>query len=215
MQVETINPRPTADSLYDKDKLSQAVKAFILFTQGIFRIFGPESGHQWTPDPESTQVEISSEEPISGEQTNQRPRIVIVRGPAQIPSLSMSQTRQLSFSAPDFHFMEMIRTSISITVTAREGLEAQALAMYIMGMIPCFRAEIIRLGGLHDIDNQLTLSPETTLGQIVPGSSTPEWKAVQLSFGISIPVRLGVEPANFSSILRDVTTQMNIDLSGQ
>ena len=105
----------------------------------------------------------------------------------------------------------MLGCSITISVIAREGLEAQGLAYLLFRMIPIFKPSIMRLGRLHAIGNNITLTQETQMGQIVPGSSTPEWKMVQLIIPFYIQEVISADEKDFYSLMQAVNLHMGLE----
>jgi len=105
---------------------------------------------------------------------------------------------------------DMMGTSMTLSVVAREGLEAQSLAYLIFRMIPIFKPQIMRLGRMHAIGNNITLTQETQMGQIVPGSSTPEWKMVQLMIPFYIQDVISADEKDFYSMVQAVNLHMGL-----
>ena len=206
--MEAVLPNSTAS--VPEDRLLQATRAWLMFTQGLFKS-RPAGYHRWSPNMDDTEIIITDQQPAQMENTNKRPIISTARGPATFSGTSMSQTVQPSFHSPKRVISDMLGCSITISVIAREGLEAQGLAYLLFRMIPIFKPSIMRLGRLHAIGNNITLTQETQMGQIVPGSSTPEWKMVQLIIPFYIQEVISADEKDFYSLMQAVNLHMGLE----
>jgi len=206
--VSNINPRmPQVSLVLPEDRLLQATRAWLIFLQGLFKN-RPPGHYRWNQNHAETEIIITDQNPDDVDRTNKRPIISTTRGPATWSSTSMSQTQYLSLASPNRNVIDMFSCSMTISVTAREGLEAQAIAYTIFKMIPVFRSGITRLGHMHAIGNNVTISPETQQGQLVPGSSSPEWKMVQIVVPFYVQEVISVNEDNFHSMVRAVTLHL-------
>ena len=160
---------------------------------------------------EETEIIITDQQPAQVENTNKRPIISTSRGAATFSSTSMSQAMQPVFESPRKVISDMLGCSMTISVVAREGLEAQSLAYLLFRMIPIFKPSIMRLGRLHAIGNNITLTQETQMGQIVPGSATPEWKMVQLIVPFYIQEVISADEKDFYSLMQAVNLHMGLE----
>ena len=77
-------------------------------------------------------------------------------------------------------------------------------------MIPIFKPSLLRLGRMHAIGNNIQLSPETSQGQIVPGSATPEFKMVRLSVPFYIQDVFSAKDEDFYSMVEAVNLHMGL-----
>lgn len=152
-----------------------------------------------------TEIIISDQSPDELQRSNKRPIISTARGHATFGSTSISQTQYLDIATDAKRIIDLINSSVTITVVAREGLEAQSLAYTIFRMIPVFKPAIMRLGRMHHIGNNITVTPETQQGQLVPGSSTPEWKMVQIIVPFTIQEVISSESKDFHAMVREVS----------
>lgn len=199
--INRVNPE-TSFSM-PEDRLLTATRAWLVWLQGLFKN-RPLGRYRWSPNSAETEIVITDQNPDEVDRTNKRPIISTARGPATWASTSMSQTELVSYASEDRRVIDMFSCSMTISVVAREGLEAQAIAYTIFRMIPVFRDGIARLGRMHAIGNQVTVSPETPKGQLVPGSSTSEWKMVQLTIPFYVQEVISVSEEDFHSMVRDV-----------
>ena len=193
-----------------EDRLVVATRAWLMFLQGLFKS-RPAGFHKWSPNIDETEIIITDQNPSHLEGTNNRPIICTARGPATWSGTSLSQTMQPVFESSRKIVSDMMGVSVTISVVAREGLEAQNLAYMIFRMIPMFKPQIMRLGRMHAIGNNLTLTQETQMGQIVPGSSVPEWKMIQLMVPFYIQDVISADEKDFYSLVQSVNLHMGID----
>lgn len=105
---------------------------------------------------------------------------------------------------------DVFSCSLTISVIAREGLEAQNIAYTIFRMIPVFKTAIMKLGRMHAIGNNIQLTQETQQSQIVPGSSTPEWKMVQLMIPFYVQDVISVSTEDFYTLVKAVKLHMGL-----
>tara|TARA_B100000886_G_C20418042_1_gene490145 strand:- start:1669 stop:2298 length:630 start_codon:yes stop_codon:yes gene_type:complete len=191
------------------DRLLVATRAWLMFLQGLFKS-RPEGHYKWDKNINETEIIITDREPNDFEAKSTRPIISTSRGPAVWSSTSLNQKMQQSFNSEKTVFSDIIGCSMTISVIAREGLEAQNLAYTIFRMIPVFKPSILRLGRMHAIGNNISLTQETSRNQIVPGSSTPEWKMVQLIVPFFIQDVFSSEEKEFYTLMRTVNLHMGI-----
>ena len=64
---------------------------------------------------------------------------------------------------------------------------------------------------MHAIGNNVQLTPETSHGALVPGSSVPEWKMVQLIVPFYIQDTISSDDEGFYTMLKAVTLKMEMD----
>ena len=187
-----------------EDRLLVATRAWLIWLQGLFRV-RPLGQYRWSPNMTETEIVITDQNPDEVERTNKRPIISTARGPATFLSTSISQTQYLDIATDAKKVIDIISSSVTISVVAREGLEAQSLAYTIFRMIPVFKPSILRLGRMHHIGNNITVTPETQQGQILPGSSTPEWKMVQVIVPFTVQEVISSESKDFHAMVREVS----------
>ena len=196
--------QPEGGFLTQGDAVHHAIRAWILFLQGFFKE-RPAGQFRWHPSVEMTEILITDQE---SNVSSTRPRIVTTRAPVRYASTSRSQIMTEHLNSEDKIYADLLSTYVHINVVAREGLEAQKIAYLIFIAIPVFKRSIQRLGRIHSISNGITMSQETAHGQLVPGSSTPEWKSVQVSVPFYIQEVIKAEGEAFYSLLKAVTLNM-------
>lgn len=206
-QQSAINSTP-ADFAWTPpdDRLRYATRAWLMWLQGVFR-YSPPGRYRWNESFDETEIVITDQDPDASPRTNKRPIITTSRGAATWVGTSLGQTESLGLDTPDFIFSDMLQTSLTITVIAREGLEAQDIAYTIFRLIPVFKKQLLRSARMHSIGNNITITAESG-SNIVPGSSTPEWRMVQIIVPIWIQDRISSESVGFHTLLRAVSIHM-------
>lgn len=210
MTVSPINPvSPESSFCLPEDRLLEANRAWLIWLQGLFKS-RPPGYYRWHPNLTETEIVITDQNPSGIETTNKRPIIVTSRGPAGWVSSSTSQRTRLYFHKEDEVISDVFSCSLTISVIAREGLEAQNIAYTIFRMIPVFKTAIMKLGRMHAIGNNIQLTQETQQSQIVPGSSTPEWKMVQLMIPFYVQDVISVSTEDFYTLVKAVKLHMGL-----
>lgn len=194
------------------DRLVVATKAWLVWLQGLFAS-RPVGHYRWDRNITETEIVISDQMPTNIEPTNKRPIITTARGPASWASLSINQVRDRTLLGESRVYSDLVTCSMTISVIAKEGLEAQGLAYMLFRMIPVFKPQLLRLGRMHSLGNNVQLTPETSHGALVPGSSVPEWKMVQLTIPMYIQDTISSDDEGFHTMLKAVTLEMQV-LSG-
>ena len=190
------------------DRLYIATRAWLLWLQGLFST--REAGqYHWSDNDTETEILIYDQNPTATEKTGKRPFIVSSRGPVRWANTSRDQTLSRNFDGDQKKFSDIIMTNMTLTCVAKEGVEAQGLAYMIAKLIPVFKPTIMKAGRLHWIGNETQILPETGHGQLIPGSSFPEWRAVQLIVPFSIQDTISAEKG-FYNILRAVKIHMGL-----
>jgi len=207
--VLPINPDPSPFAVPD-DSIHQATRAWLIWLQGLFRT-RPSGYYQWNSNMDETEIVITDQNPDKIEKTNIRPIIATARGPATWAGTSMGQSIQHDLASPRTTYSDIIGTSMTLSVIAREGLEAQNIAYFIFRMIPVFKESIMRLGRIHAISNNVTLTQESQQGALVPGSSSPEWKMIQVIIPFYIQDVITSDEKDFYSLMRAVNLHMGLE----
>jgi len=201
---------PQGEFCLPEDRLLVATRAWLIWLQGLFKS-RPKGYYNWDPNMQETEIVISDQNPAGIEVTNKRPLISTSRGTAAWASTSLSQKMTPSWNSPNEVWSDLVACSMTISCVAKEGLEAQDIAYTIFRMIPVFKQNIIRLGRMHAIGNNIQITPETQHGQVVSGSSTPEWKMVQLHVPFYVQDVISAEEKDFYSYMQAVNLHMGLD----
>lgn len=212
MIQSNINAQGPGVSFYaPDDRLLVATRAWLIWLQGLFGS-RPVGYHHWDPNIAETEIVISDQMPTNIEPTNKRPIITTSRGPLVWSGMSTARVRDQDIFGQHKVYSDIAACSMTLSIIAKEGLEAQALAYMLFRMIPVFMPQLLRLGNMHSLGNNVQLTPETAHGALVPGSSVPEWKMVQLVVPFYIQDTFSTSDEGFYMMLKDVTTRMGLTL---
>ena len=207
--ISSLHPDPSPFSVPD-DAIHKATRAWLIWLQGLFRT-RPSGHHRWDPNMDQTEIVITDQNPDKIEKSNIRPVIATARGPATWAGTSMGQSIQHDLASPRTTYTDIIGTSMTLSIVAREGLEAQNIAYFIFRMIPVFKSSIMRLGDIHAISSNITLTQENQQGSVVPGSSSPEWKMIQVIIPFYIQDVVTADEKDFYSLMRTVNLHMGLE----
>jgi hypothetical protein len=206
------NPSDTADFFLPEDRLYLATRAFVLWLQGLYGS-RPAGMLKWNENDSESEILIFSGNPTELEDNNTRPFISVLRGPAVFSGISPDVTMSRNFVGDKRMYTDTVFCSLAVNCVAREGVEAQEMAYTIARMLIVFKASIMRLGRIHAIGNEIQISGEGDHNSIVPGSSTPEWRVVQVGVPIYVQDVVSSEANNrgFHNILRAVNLHMGLE----
>ena len=191
-----------------EDRLGLATRAFIIWLRALFR-FRRAGDYRWHPNPTESDLFISGQEPDEGEPTNRRPRIIVSRGGLRFSGTSTTQIQTHEWASPIQTMSDLAAMSIVVAVTAREGLEAQALSWYISTRMMAFRTQLAKYGRLHSIvTNQITVGTESPQGSVVRGSPDPEFKTVQIQVPVYLQETIRSDETGFYPNVRNLMMTM-------
>lgn len=202
--------KPTAFYMTE-DRIRVATRAWLVWLQGLFgsRPFGH---YHWEENVDETEIIISDQMPDLAEPTNKRPIITTTHGPVSWGNFSKDQVRDQDILGRHKVYSDIVACSITLSIVAREGLEAQNLGYMLFRLIPIFKPQLLRLGNMHALGNNVQLTPETNRGALVPGSSVSEWKMVQLTVPFYLQDTISSDDEGFHTMFRDVTLRMGLKL---
>ena len=205
-------PQTTTDFFLPEDRLYLATRAFILWLQGLFST-RPAGRLKWSSNDAESEILIFSGNPTELENNNTRPFISVVRGQAIFSGISPDVTLSRNYIGDKKKFTDNIACSLAFNCVAREGIEAQELAYTVGRMLIVFKPSIMRLGRIHAIGNEIQISGESDHNSSVPGSSTPEWRVVQVGVPFYVQDVISSEANNrgFHNILRAVNLHMGLE----
>jgi len=177
---DTTNLRTSSNEFFlPENRLYIAVRGWLRWLQGLFSA-RPVSNLKWHPNDTESEILIYDHNPTSTQKTNKRPFITTTLTAASMAGTSRDQLLEHSLVNPDKKYSDIMTTAVNITCVAREGIEAGEIAYTILRMIPVFKPTIQKISRIHWIGQGIQLLPETNHGEIVQGSSYPEWRAVPL-----------------------------------
>lgn len=205
-------PARNAWNVYD-DPLYRVIAGFNLFLKALFKDMNPGE-YKWIDDPKLTEIFITDQHPVNLEVVEKRPAIVTIRGNAQWANLGMNQTVDYEWHSGKVTKQDLVSFHVTFACLSREGVEAQRLAWFLFSMLPLFKPHLQRsIHGLHNIGNSLSMGGETPAGALVQGSSTPEWKMVQVVAPIHVSYKSSIEPLDKVWLEGIVATIQNQELT--
>lgn len=196
-----------------EDRVYYAVRAMIIWLQGLFRT-RPKGHYRWDIDPELSEIIITAHDPYESDRTNKRPNIVVSRTQMTNANTSIGQTLSPGIFSESTTYTDLMQGSLIITVIAREGLEAQNLAYSLFRLIPVFRGVLNRAGRMTTLPGRMSMTPEMPYSDVSPASSAPHRRAISLVLPISIQDHFSIDSGQHSSFLHAVDVYVNEELSG-
>jgi len=170
------------------NELSRARRALILFCQGIFKIKEPQH-YRWSENDDETEIYIAGSEPISDSISTKVPRIMVSTGPMKWASLSRDQLVAPPIVNNARTFRDLLTSTATFAVTAKEEAEAIGLAMYVFKLLPLFEGDLNRMGSMHAIQTQQAqIIPPPGKGASIPGSARSEFRVARLVVPIYVEV---------------------------
>ena len=210
MIVAGVNKQGVATAFYmPEDRVRLATRAWLKWLQGLFAS-RPVGHHHWEENQDETEITITDQMPEHHEPNSRRPIITTARGPVSWAGMSNNQVRDQDLLGQHKVYTDIVACSMTISVIAREGLEAQNLGYMLFRLIPVFKPQLLRLGYMHSLGNNVQLTPETTHGALVPGSSVPEWKMVQVIVPFYMQDTISSDDEGFYTMFKDVTLKMGL-----
>lgn len=167
---------PGEDPLYHYNRL------FVRFLQLVFATFDKGKYH-WEEDQELTEITISDQATMGHEAIEQRPAILVARGPASYGNVALDQFAGPTLSAkngltPNYdpvsaarRHTDLVSTSVSFNCLSSEGVEAQRIA-HICAMATRRLKRSLMRAGLHRVGEEIQIGPESAPGAIVSDDPT-------------------------------------------
>jgi hypothetical protein len=148
----------------DNDPMYYLQRLFVYFLQNLFRDFPEGCGLKWKPDDENTEILITAEKPRL-EAVEKTPHITCVLGSGQWSGLGLDQFQTHRASDGQRTHTDLMPMSMSYHCQAKEGMVARRLAWNAsLGTIQ-LRRILMRVGGLHHVAPQHSISPEGPITQ--------------------------------------------------
>lgn len=157
---------------HGEEPLYHATRVYVLFLQGLFKQF-TEGQYKWSDDETISEIVITDQVPLPRDRVEQRPAIVVMRGPAQFGNTSLDTMRTVDVRTGMKERTDLISCTMSINCIAKMGPEAQRIGWIVMRHLKDFRVMLQR-AGFHQLGDQLQIGPESPPGAIMPGEGDPE-----------------------------------------
>ena len=187
----------------DQEPLYVATKLYVQFLQGLFGAL-PEGTYRWDPVVEQSEINITDQAPVHMESLGRVPAIVTLRSPAQSADLGADHMQEQFLDGSRKH-ADLIRCTMTMNCIARNGVEAQRIAYLCYWGIKRFRRELMKDTIIHLAGLGLSISAETSPGQLVAGDTDPGPIMVSVQSPFFIQERWNVIPElSDEDILRSI-----------
>jgi hypothetical protein len=194
----------------NRDRLYQATRAYISFFRSVFGS-RPPGYLRWHANPEEAEILITGQSPITIETPHKRPIISVVRGQAMWASTSSSGIRDQTLLKSKKVFTDSVNSTMIINCISKESVEAQEMAWLVFMGIRVFKPTIQRFGRIFGISNQLAMGPVSAPGALVRGSSSSEWRMVQVQSPFFVQETISMqdsEDSDFHLLAKEITISM-------
>jgi hypothetical protein len=131
-------------------------------------------------------------------------RVVVSRSPISFGNIGLNNDNVGErFFREDQHYMpstngvtktNLLQFNISITVVAKNGITAEALACFIAAVSWAVKVPVLNSYGVHSVDN-ISIGPEQTVYRETDAGETRQ--AVQVDFSTSMQISLTVNTTGF------------------
>lgn len=158
-----------------RDPLYYFTLLWLSFLQGLFKE-RDEGSYKWSDDDELTEIVIADQITNVKETV---PRIITARGPAQFVTLFCDDMVRRSLKKNERKRTALISMPMTFNIIAKIGVEAQELAFFTAHNIWAHRV-LLQQHGIHKIDRNFSMSPETPTGAIFAPEVVPEGVMVSL-----------------------------------
>jgi len=191
MSSEVIVTRPAILVERENDPLYYFTALFLSFIQGIFKQ-RPEGSYKYSEDENLTEIVITDQVSNTKETV---PRVITVRGPAQFMTMFTDDMTSMSMKTDERKRTALISIPMTINCIAKIGPEAQELAFFVSHNIWSHRI-LLQQFGIHKIDRNFSLSPETPTEAIFAPSVVPEGVMVSIIVPFIIRWTVVTKPNN-------------------
>lgn len=179
MSSEQITPGLVEPQGRGEEPLYFFTRVYLLFLQGLFRQF-PEGSYRWSDDEKLTELAITDQAPIPRDRIEQRPHIITMRGPAQFGRLTLDQMQDVNAHTGMKRRTDLVACTMTLACIAKLGPEAQRIAWIVMTHLRRFK-ELLQRAGMHQVGEDVSISPESPPGSMVEGESDSEFVMVTVN----------------------------------
>lgn len=175
---------------------------FLAFLQGLFK-HRPEGSYQYSDDEELTEIVIADQI------TNQKesvPRVITARGPAQTIPIALDDVVSKNNRIDERKRVILIGIPMTFNCIAKIGTEAQEIAHFIAHNVLAHRI-LLQRWGIHKVDKNIAMSPETPTNTIFQPEVVPEGVMVTVVVQIVIRWKTITAPNN-SPMVRQIDAYM-------
>jgi len=152
---------------------------------GQFRFTGNDK-------PES-ELHVTDAYAVEKEVLEQRPALVILRGPVRWGNIGLDQIKEISLKNAREVRTDLILGTMTIHCIARVGLEAERLSWEALFALKSFR-RVLQRKGLFEVGRDAQMGSETPPGALVGGDSDPHTIDVPIFSPFSLQYTWSTEP---------------------
>lgn len=164
-----------------EDSLTHYQRVMVRFFQLVFATF--ENGsYRWVLDPNTTEIDISSQSKLARETVERRPAIIVSRGTVSMGNIAMDQFSAYDDSTGRRTHTDLVSMQVQVNCLSKELYEAQRIA-HICAMATRRLKRSLMKAGIHRVGEELVISGATPPGSFVPGADN---EIVMVS--VSIPI---------------------------
>lgn len=153
---------------------------FVAFLQGLFQT-SPPGAYHWSPD-ETSEIWITGDEVLRGEQTGQRPAISVTIGPVQFYSLGLDDLESYDPRTGMKRKSVLVPGTVSINCMSRVAAEAKRLGWVCAEQVWLLRELLIGDRRFFDIGQRPTIGAVSAAGSLVASDMGDEWRVVSVNF---------------------------------
>lgn len=132
-------------------------------------------------DEKETEIIISDQGPVNTNSVEKRPAVILSRGPFAWGNTSLDQLLSRQTTDDKRTHTDLITGSFVVNCVARNGLEAETLALMVAKAIRIYRRELQKAGFFY-IGHMAQVGTESPAGSLVAGDSAEDF--------INVPVTL-------------------------
>lgn len=146
----------------------------VRFLQGLFNQIPLDGDYHWEMDLKTTKIVITGGTPIDYSRVAPRPAIAVDVGQYRPGNIALDQLRSGNLNTGERLHTDLVSGNLLVYVVSSVSDEARRLAGWCQRQIRYHRRVLQKVGGFHQIGQQLPVAPPTSPGQIIHGSPAPE-----------------------------------------
>lgn len=179
--IQEYNP-VTGNFLSDgKDILLRFLQEFFYQSPTGKNLFHFEPAEEWQTEEEMSEVIITDHATSDTATNEKRPVILISRTQFAAQGLGLDNFVKEDMTTGEVTHSELWSGGFSITCCAREGLEAEKMALLVARAIKTYQ-KILHQAGFYNISNRIAIGPENPANNLFPGSSIEDFVYCVVSF---------------------------------
>lgn len=140
-------------------------------------------GDDYKTSEQTTEIIITDAGSVNTETLEKRPCLIISRGPFAYNNMSMDNLLSIRGSDSMKTHTDLLSGSFTIHCIAREGLEAERLAVIVARALRVFR-DLLQKAGFFHVGTIINIGSETSPGSLIAGDSEEDFIDVPISFPV-------------------------------